>query len=362
MSDKHKQQWEKYKEAELTAVSPILDRLGFELDDTQVHIGGERYIVGGKKLVLLGKQKSDNKKVVIKVSRDSVRSAEIENEWKCRRILQEINFAYSIFFTPKEILYTKENGFTIFITRFIEQKSNFLDRSLEEQFFLALKAFEAQEGVHATTYEHTSTIKKTFGMWNSQIYLDNFDSYLASIVANLPDNIKVKDLLAKARNLLSKNKNTIDLYGDFLTHWDFVPHNFRILGNDIYLLDYSSIRFGNKYEGWARFINFMSLYNRSLEEKLLDYVKDNRGEQEYLSLQLMRAFRLTELIWYYTKTLDKAEGNLLILNKKRIDLWVNVLEAILENKSVDYKLLEEYKSDRDSLRDEEEKLRQKNLH
>lgn len=362
MTNKYKKQWQEYKDSELKAVGPILDMLGFELDDEQVHIGGERYITGGRKLVLLGRQKNGNKKVVIKISRDKEGIAEIEHEWKCRNVLQKINFAYHIFFTPKEILYTKQAGFTIFITRFIEQKSPFLDRPLEEQFFLALKAFEAQEGVHATTYEHTNTIKKTFGMWNSQDYLNNFDRYYAGITEKLPDNIRIKELLDKARNFLLQNFEIIDLYSDFLTHWDFVPHNFRILGNDIYLLDYSSIRFGNKYEGWARFINFMTLYNRPLEEKLFQYVKDNRDEKEYLSLRLMRVFRLAELIWYYANTLDKAEGNLLSLNKKRIDLWINVLEAVLDNKKVDYKLVEDYKLDRDSLRDEEERLRQQGLH
>ncbi|MBT7228009.1 hypothetical protein HN859_00675, partial [Candidatus Parcubacteria bacterium] len=99
-----------------------------------------------------------------------------------------------------------------------------------------------------------------------------------------------------------------------------------------------------------------------LEEKLVEYVKENRNEQEFLSLQLMRVFRLGELIWYYANTLDKAEGNLLQLNKKRIDLWANVLEGVLENKNIDYKIIEEYKIDRDKLRDEEEKERQQDLH
>ena len=80
MDNKYKKQWQEYKEAELKIVRPILSELGFELDDKEVHIGGERYITGGKKLVLLGKPKDNNKKVVIKVSRDEMRSAEIKHE------------------------------------------------------------------------------------------------------------------------------------------------------------------------------------------------------------------------------------------------------------------------------------------
>ena len=74
-----------------------------------------------------------------------------------------------------------------------------------------------------------------------------------------------------------------------------------------------------------------------LVKNQLDIIFGN--EQEFLSLQLMRVFRLGELIWYYANTLDKAEGNLLQLNKKRIDLWANVLEGVLENKNIDYKII-----------------------
>jgi len=122
------------------------------------------------------------------------------------------------------------------------------------------------------------------------------------------------------------------------------------------------LRFGNKYESWARFINFMTLYNQPLEQVLLDYVKDNRGQSEYLTLRLMRVFRLVEIIWYYASTLANAVGNLHTLNQKRIIFWTKVLESVLADQPVNRNIVEEYQRIRDSLRSPEEKERQKKLH
>ncbi len=141
-----------------------------------------------------------------------------------------------------------------------------------------------------------------------------------------------------------------------------MPHNIRIVGDDIYLLDHSSLRFGNKYEGWARFLNFMALYNPPLEQALLQYVRENRSSEESESLQCMRVYRLGEIIWYYVSTLAKSSGDLRVLNEKRVAFWTNVLEAILENKPVPEDVLTEYKRTRDSLRTPEERQRQIGLH
>jgi len=76
----------------------------------------------------------------------------------------------------------------------------------------------------------------------------------------------------------------------------------------------------------------------------------------------MRSFRLTELIKYYVSTLENLSGNILALNKKRIEFWSNALEAVLDNKFVRQEIINDYKNIRDSLRGEDEKQRQKNLH
>jgi len=355
MNESYKKQWEEFRDQELIKVTLLLEQLGFSLEDKQVHISGERYLTGSKKLVLVGRKNSDNQKVIIKVSSDPDVIREIEDERKSRNILKSINFAYHIFNSPKEILYTKRQDHLIFVTEFIDQETTFLERVLVEQFFIALKAFEAQEAIHATTYEHSNVIRDTFGIWDANTYLKNLVSYLDCIEGQ-------PEVLNKAKEFIENNLETIDVYCNFLTHWDLVPHNFRVRGHDMYLLDHSSLRFGNKYEGWARFINFMTLHNPSLEKLLLNYIKDNRDQSEYLSLKLMRVFRLVELIWYYSSTLENTAGNHRILNTKRIELWSTVLSNVLDDKSTDDNIIEEYKRQRDSLRSPEEKQRQDKLH
>jgi len=277
-------------------------------------------------------------------------------------MLGKIKFAYHVFFSPEEILYKEEKTRVIFITKYIEQDCQFLDRLIANQFFLALKGLEVQEGLQVTTYEHAKEIGNYFGIWSADDYWQKFSQYHQDILAKLPGQKEILDLFSQTETFLSNNKKTIALYSGFLTHWDFVPHNVRVKGNDIYLLDHSSIRFGNKYEGWARFINFMTLYNPELAEALLFYVQKNRPASEYLSLRAMRVYRLAEIIWHYANTLDLALGDLKILNQARIDFWLKVLSAVLANKYLDAKVVDDYRKKRDSLRSQSEKDRQKNLH
>jgi len=355
MSDtKFQKLWQDYRDKELSQAKPIIVKLGFKLDKEQVHISGERYLSAGQKLVLTAKRISDGQKVIIKVSGQSEGQSEINLEKKCRDILTKVNFAYHAFLSPKEILFTNIDGQSIFITEFIDQSKTFLERDIKEQFFLALKAFELQEGMQATTYEHRRGIAKVFGVWVADDYIKHFNKYRQVLSGDA--------LFDQAGQLLVDNKDTINLYSGFLTHWDLVPHNLRISGHDIYLLDHSSLRLGNKYESWARFINFMSLYNPALEKMLIDYVRDNRPASEYASLQLMRVFRLVELLWHYRSTLDKADLVLRELNQNRIIFWTDILQASLEDRQVEPSIVEEYKKSRDRLRSEEENKRQKNLH
>lgn len=362
MNDNYQKNWEEFCSQELIKATLLLEQLGFSLNKQQIHISGERYLTGNSKLVLLGIRNNDQKPVVIKFSSDPQMIAEIEDERRSRQILKEINFAYHIFALPPEILYTHKQDCVIFITEFIEQEMTFLERPLTEQFFIALKAFEAQEAIHSTTYEHANIIKKVFGIFSAETYLEKADRYIREIDLILKDDQNLKNILTKAFRVIEDNLETIDIYSNFLTHWDFVPHNFRVRGNELYLLDHAALRFGNKYESWARFINFMVLYNDQLAQLLLEYVKNNRDQSEYLALKLMRIFRLIEIIWYYAKTLDKAGGDLNVLNQKRIIFWTKVLDSVLADQPIDRNTVEEYKRIRDSLRSPEEKERQKKLH
>ncbi|MFA6467167.1 MAG: hypothetical protein WCV71_04910 [Patescibacteria group bacterium] len=366
-----KKEWEDYCSQEIEILRPLLASLGFELAKIQVHIGGERYAFSEKKLVLVGQRINDSLKVIIKVSSDAKGISEIKHERQSRQMLEKINFAYHVFFTPQEILYQEQENRVIFITKYIEQECQFLERPLEEQFFLSLKGLEVQEGVQVTTYEHAHDMSKYFGIWTAKNYLQQFSKYQQEVVQKLPaegperSRGEQKDLLAlyeQAEIFLKNNIKVIDLYGGFLTHWDFVPHNIRINDGDIYLLDHSSIRFGNKHESWARFINFMSMHNSELEKALLFYVRENRPASEYLSLQVMRVYRLAEIIWHYVNTLSKVEGDLLVLNNLRIKFYIQLLKAVLDDQYLDKVVVTVYIAQRDVLRSEEEKVRQKNLH
>ncbi len=361
------QEWEQYRERELRMVAPLLETLGFELEAEQPHTGGERYLMqavttaSGKKLILLGRRKNDGLRVVIKITNDPDGMHELEHEQECRLILQKINFAYRVFLAPRELLFTKRNGWLIAVQTFIEQESTFLARPLREQFALALRAFKAQEGAHATTYGHERLIKSTFGTMHADDYLKNFEMFRINISHHAPQ-IVSDVLLGETARFLTENRMVIEQYSGFLTHTDFVPHNIRVKDGEIYLLDHSSLRFGNKYEGWARFVNFMTLYNPPLADALVEYVHSNRPPEELLALKLMRVYRLGEIIWYYVSTLDKCGEDLCALNTERAKFWTRILTAVLHDERISPEALEQYRTRRDALRSEDEKIRQRNLH
>jgi hypothetical protein len=339
---------------ELANAAPVLSHMGYALDDKQPHIAGERALTGpiggGHKLLLLGKG-AGGARVAIKMSRDPKGIAEIRHERVCRDLLERIRFASEVFHSPKEMAFMKRGGYAVLVTEFIEQDRAFLERPIEEQFALALSAFKAQEGAHAATYEHARAIKGTFGEMRSRDYLGKLREYARETPG-----------LDAALSFVEGSSAALEQYCGFLTHWDFMPQNIRVRGGCIYLLDHSSLRFGNKYEGWARFINFMELYNPPLARALVRYVKDNRAPEESLALKAMRAYRLAELIRYYDGWLGRAEGNLRELAQARIDFWKSVLSAALDDREPSPELVEGYKKTRDALRSEEEKERQKGLH
>ncbi|MFQ5540962.1 MAG: hypothetical protein ACE5F4_01815 [Candidatus Paceibacteria bacterium] len=349
----NKKDWDAYVAHELEHATPLLAELGFSLNKDQPHLGGERYLMqaitstSGPKLILIGKRDRDNLQVVIKITTDASGTKEIEHERRCRATLNEIEFAYERFYAPEEVAFTETRGVTVSIQEYIEQESTFLERPIEKQFDLALTGLKIQESAHATTYGHLKRISTVFPRWNAQTYLNA---------------ARTLDASETTLKILTEGAQRIEQYTDFLTHSDYVPHNIRVRDHTLYLLDHSSIRFGNKHEGWARFINFMVLYNPPLAKALQQYVKDNRAPEESESLRLMRIFRLIEIIAYYRGTLVRSEGDLHTLNTTRVTFWNAVLESVLKNTTLDSSVRDEYIRTRDSLRSADEKKRQTNLH
>lgn len=367
MPKTEQQQWEAYVAQELGLLRPFLTEHGLTLDEEQPHLQGERFLMqavttsSGKKIILLGNTKSDER-VVIKATSDLQGARELAHERVCRNALKNIAFAYEPFYTPKEILFANNQGQTISIQEFIPQESTFLDRPIEEQFFLALKGFKIQESAHATTFEHALVAERTFGQRTAKDYLRTYKEFVTNITQDAPVPPSLESHLLQGQALLEKDERVIEQYSGFLTHTDFVPHNIRIQNQNIYLLDHSSLQFGNKYEGWARFLNFMELYHPKLKEYLLAYVEKNRTPEESVSLRLMRIYRLAEIIWYYTLAKSRSEGNLEKLNGERIVFWSEVLSSVLSDSALPDSIRGTYIESRDTLRSEDEKLRQKNLH
>lgn len=356
------QSWDDYCTQELAKLAPLLSGVGMVLDDAQPHLRGERALIGGNKLVLVGRRISDGKRVVIKASRHPEGQREMLREQVCRTLLNEIKFAYNVFFSPEQLVWHDTPECVVSITAFLEQTCAFLDRSLVDQFSLAIKAFETQESAHATTYEHTRTIRSAFEIYHASTYLESFQIYRQGILSYVKDNASLPRLLERAEQLLREQAVRIEQYAGFLTHTDFVPHNFRVVGHDIYLLDHSSIRFANKYDGWARFLNFMLLHHRELETAMMWYVEHNRAPEEYQALHLMRVYRLGEIIWYYASHLEKTTGNLRVLYEVRIAFWTDALQSFLDHHPLSEERIQSYRSLRDQLRSDEEKQRQLGLH
>ena len=359
--------WEEYCAHELEILRPILALRGYTIESHQPHLKGERFLqqavttTSGKKMILLGHNKH-GRRVVIKATRDRAGRAELQRERTCRQVLNRIDFAGDVFHTPQELDFFVEAGFSVSVHAFITQDCSFLERTTASQFDFALRAFKAQESAHATTYKHQKLIARTYGIRDANAYLQNFADFMQNVLTIGVQHPELHTVFSHAASVLAREQRTISQYGNFLTHTDFVPHNFRIAHNTIYLLDHSSLTFGNKHEGWARFINFMTLYNPQLADAFVQYTKDNRASEEQHSLWLMRIYRLGELIWYYADKIHRCDGDLQKLNEARVIFWCDILTHVLHKTPIPPERIERYKRTRDQLRSPEEKERQKDLH
>lgn len=366
-----KKEWDAYVAAERQRVTPLLARAGITLDARQPQTIGERYLTrpvgSGRKVVWFGTRASDGMRVVVKSSSEPLGIRELAHESRMHDLLERLRFAYSVFALPKFLLFDAAEG--ILVSEYVEQETPFLGRSLREQFSIALDAFKAQESAHAVTAGHWAALRK---LASSNDYFIRPGEY-AKIADYANDLVllrehdgvayaKLAPLLDRAIGLVDENLETLERYSGFLTHWDFMPQNFRIRDGKLYLLDLTSIRFGNKYEGWARFVNFMELYNPELAQALIAYVRLNRTAEEVTALKVMRAYRLIELIRYYATWLTKTRGDTLELAKTRIAFWTDVLTHVLDDTEVPPEAVEAYRTKRDTLRSEDEKRRQQGLH
>ncbi len=351
--------WDAYQAAEHTVFAPRLEKIGIILDSIQPHTSGERYLMSGKKLVLIGTRAADGARAVVKVSSDQNGRTDIRYEKEAHDLLKTLAFAHETLLVPKEIHYEDTHEGTVLVTAFIEQPNVFFARPLSEQFFLALRALEAQEGFHATTYEHEKDVKRVFPIVRSLDYLETLVHSIEKITSIVPSDTHLREYLKSVKVLFYEHAETIDRYTPYLTHTDMAPHNMRVTNQGIFLLDPAAFHFGNKYESWARFINYMMVHNPELSELLARYVRNNRNEDEYLALRLMRLYKIVFLLEFYAESLSRTNGELHELTKIRIAFWTDALEAVLADKPLAQETVTAYKNIRNRLRSPEETARQK---
>ncbi len=298
------------------------------------------------KRVYVGRDKNDEK-VIIKISNSYGGMEEIKSEKRAQDTLSNVTFSQEKILFPEEILYKESPQHTIRITKFIDQEKVFSAYSSEEKFFMIIKELETEEAFYANTYEHIGVVKNIFPVSHATDYIRSLKSF------------EVGPKKGDALKLLEKNVDLIETRSNYLTHTDFVPSNFRVSGGHLYMIDLSSMHFANRYEGLARFLNWCIIHDLKLEELITEYIKKNRGEEELLCLRLMRIYKAGFLINHYKNTLNKTQGDLHILNQKRLDLWQYFLECLLDNKSIDQSMVEKYRTERNDLRSTGEVERQK---
>ena len=339
-------------------ISEIANELDILLDSEQLHIGGERAIMRPEKYVLTGIDNKTKKRVVLKCSNISEGISEIKTERKVRKALLDMPFAIQELSIPAELYFGTMHGYSVAVIEFIEQSKVFANYPLREQFFMALHAFESQESFHATTRKHYQSVRSLFSEFTTETYLNDFDMFVSNISKN-SHNITAANTAVSAKDFLLKNQSVVSTYNGYLMHSDFVPHNFRIKDRKLFLLDFVAFSFGNKYESWARFINFMEAHSPQLVQPLTEYIKKDRGKDEYLALRIMRMYKIGFLLNFYTNSLSKTDGNLHKLTEERIIFWTHVLDSVLQDIPTEQKMYATYITARDSLRTEKEKRRQR---
>lgn len=334
----------------------LAEHVGIILSDTQLNIGGERAFLSPHKFVLSGTYATSGKEAILKCATHPEGVAEITQEHNIMQALRILPFASEELIAPTETYYGTTDGYTVSITDFIEQPKVFTDFSLKEQFFMAVHALECQEAFHATTHEHQTWVRDLFTHHTPDFYISDFKKMASSIAKIYPTNT---DILNAGYAFLSTHQNVLEVFDRYVIHSDLVPHNFRINNRQIHLLDFVSFRIGNKYEGWARLINFMEIHSPALVPLLLQYVRADRGETEYLTLRLMRVYKICFLLNYHAGVYKGATGDLELLAKARLTFWTQILDSVLHDQPVDEAALNTYYEKRATLRTPEEKERQR---
>ena len=353
--------WEAKIDREIPEIKSLLLGLGYEIDEQQPNLLGEKFLMKIDKFILNGTRLSDGKRVIVKISKDKDGIEEIEADRKASKNLGTLTFALETVKIAEEFYFDKMDGYIIFIIEFLEQKEPLMKLPLEDQFYITLRAFDILENIYLSTFEHKKQVKNKFPILTAEDYMKKFLQYRDNINKILNDP-EVNQKISLAKDIFKKNLKVVERYGNFLVHEDFVQQNFRLQNNILYFIDHEALQFGNLHETQARYLNFMLVHSPKLEKKITQHIKqksEKENSDAYLSLQMMRLLKCTQLLEYYAKSLEKSAGDEYKISKVRFDFWLDVLEHLSEDKPVHDSLVEEYKNARDNLRSKEEVERQK---
>lgn len=341
---------------EIKALEPRLEAMGFELLSNQPHISGERTYQSQTRLVLEAIHTETDQKVVIKTSKDPEYKKELRYEKEVRDLLERIDYADQALLSPKELFYIERDDYIFYISEYIEQDKVLGAHTLDEQFFMILPVLESMETFFISTYEMQKGVAKICPIYDYKRYHDLTLQYKESIETLLPEK---KDLFDKALTYFEDHQKEVEMFTGYLLHDDLVPHNMRIQGRKIYMLDHATMRFGNKYDTWARFLNYMTVHGPELKDKLYDYIQKERKREDYLSIQAMRVYKTFMILDYYVGVHNSTEGDIQALALVRMNFWADTLESIIEEKPVPQERIDEYVNARNNLRSKEETERQK---
>jgi len=336
-------------------IQKIADAHSVVFDDNQLHVGDERAIMSPHKFVFTGTDTTTGSRVVLKCSNHPDGIAEMYSEHIISHTLQSLPFSEELLNAPRELFYGTKHGYTVGITEFIEQNTVFSAHTLQEQFFMALQSLEAQEAFHATTSEHRGYVRDSFTIHSPVYYQETTAVFTQTITNQAP---QYTDLLKNIVGEINSAQQLLSIYDGYLIHTDFVPHNFRIAKDHVYLLDFSSFRLGNKYESWARFVNFMEVHSPELVPLLVNYVDSDRGAEEANMFRLMRLHKALFLAHFYTNNIQKTSGDMQKLAQMRLDIWMKIIDSLYHTKDSPIEEINRYRVERNTLRSETEKARQ----
>lgn len=357
-----KEEWIKLVEISVSELKTlaIKQQINLELENDQPNIKGERFLMSGKKVVLIGRY--NNMRAVIKYSNDKDGIAEMKSERENKKKFLNLDFIKSKFSFPPELFWYNSGGKAILISEFIEQGASFISMPNSAQFKIIIKLLESLEGVYIITSSHLKQVNKLKDTKNISDYINQYDTWMNTVKSLRGSDKELMNLLQIGKDKLAANYENLRMTSNYLTHTDLVPHNFRYRDGEIYFLDHTSLTFGNKYENWARMINFMSIYNRELESNLVEYIKRNRRGEEYKAFRAIRYYKLLQLIEYNAKSYEKSEGDLKKLCESRIKLFKRIFAATLNDTQLSLEHHTEFIKDLESYRAKDEIERQKSIY